>query len=55
MSSIINHSMDRRSFIKLSGAATAAAAFSGRAKVLHALVPKKDMNEGPKVEKLFSV
>jgi thiosulfate reductase/polysulfide reductase chain A len=46
--------LTRRSFLKLSGAATAATALGGHSAILHALVPKKEGNEPPQVQKLFS-
>jgi thiosulfate reductase/polysulfide reductase chain A len=46
--------MNRRKFLKLSGAATAAVALGGRSRVLHALVPKKGGKPEPGIQKLFS-
>ena len=46
--------MTRRSFLKLSGAATAATALGGHSAILHALVPKEEGAKPPQVQKLFS-
>ena len=54
MSSIVFSPMNRRSFLKLSGGAAAAATLGGHSKVLHALVQKKGEDKGSEVQKYFS-
>jgi len=44
----------RRSFLKISGAASAAAAMGGRSRVLHALVPANGSDRGSSAGKVFS-
>ena len=54
MSAIDQNLMSRRSFIKLSGAATAGAALGGHTRILYALVHKKEKDKEPKKRKQFS-
>jgi len=54
MSTKTRGTITRRSFLKLSGTATAAAVLGGPGPVLHALVPAVDISKQGKAQKLFS-
>jgi len=55
MSSKINSAISRRSFLKWSGAATAATVVGGKTPVLHALVPSARKEDQDKAEHRYSV
>ena len=47
--------MSRRGFLKISGAATAAAAVAGHSRILHALVPAQNADKRGNVAKRYSI
>ena len=55
MSAKLDTAISRRSFLKWTGAATAATAVGARTPVLHALVPSEENTASGKVEQHFSV
>ncbi len=54
MTTPIKKGIDRRTFLRLTGAAAAAVAGGGQATILHALVPKKYIGKNRGIEKRFS-